>query len=32
MPNDGGWGICLHVWKPGKEVALTILNNSRDPL
>mgnify|MGYP007091356483 CR=1 FL=1 len=27
IPNDFGWGICLHMWKPGKEVVTTILNN-----
>ena len=27
IPNDGGWGICLRMWKPVKEVALKILNN-----
>ena len=27
IPNDSGWGICLHMWKPGKEVTLTILIN-----
>jgi len=25
---DGGWGICLRKWKPGKEVAL-MMNNGR---
>ena len=29
IPNDGGWGICLRMWKPVKEVALKILNNGR---
>ena len=29
IPNDGGWGICLRMWKPVKEVALNILNNGR---
>ena len=28
-PNDGGWGICLRMWKPEKVVALNILNNGR---
>ena len=27
IPNDGGWGICLRMWKPDKEVALTILRS-----
>ena len=27
IPNDGGWGICLRMWKPVKEVALKIWNN-----
>ena len=27
IPNDGGWGIRLRMWKPVKEVALKILNN-----
>ena len=26
---DGGWGICLCMWKLVKEVALKILNNGR---
>ena len=29
IPNDGGWGICLRMWKPVKEIALKILNNGR---
>ena len=27
IPNDSGWGICLCIGKPVKEVALKILNN-----
>ena len=29
IPNDSGWGICLGMWKPVKEVALKILNNGQ---
>ena len=29
IPNDVGWGICLQMWKPVKEVVLKILNSSR---
>ena len=29
IPNDSGWGICLRMWKPVKEIALTIFNNGR---
>jgi len=29
IPNDGGWGICLRMWKPVKEVVIKILKNSR---
>ena len=29
IPNDGGRGICLRMWKPVKEVALKILKNGR---
>jgi len=25
--HDSGWGICLCMWKPLKEVMSTILNN-----
>ena len=30
IPNDGGLGICLCMWKHVKEVALKILNNGRN--
>jgi len=29
IPKDGGWGICLRMSKPVKELVLKFLNNSR---
>ena len=24
IPNDGGWGICLRMWKPVKEISYAV--------
>ena len=31
IPNGAGWGICLRMWKPGKEVALNNAFFTRGP-